>query len=101
VISRQGNTVVLDCGRKAVGIDFVTPPLVDYPDAEIREYAEEHCLADFPGPPPLDLGDTAEVMAGYAPTTVNLHEVFHVIEDGVVTDIWPVNPRGHGPPAFD
>jgi D-serine deaminase-like pyridoxal phosphate-dependent protein len=100
VISRQGSTVVLDCGRKAVGIDFVTPPLVKYPEAEIRYYAEEHCLADFPGPPPLDLGDTAEVMGGYGPTTVNLHEVFHVIEDGVVTDIWPVNPRGSGPPSF-
>lgn len=100
VISRQGNTVVLDCGRKAVGIDFVTPPLIKYPEAEIRYYAEEHCLADFPGPSPLDLGDTAEVMGGYGPTTVNLHEVFHVIEDGVVTDIWPVNPRGSGPPSF-
>jgi D-serine deaminase-like pyridoxal phosphate-dependent protein len=100
VISRQGNTVVLDCGRKAVGIDFVTPPLVKYPEAEIRYYAEEHCLADFGGPPPLDLGDTAEVMAGYGPTTVNLHEVFHVIEDGVVTDVWPVNPRGAGPPLL-
>jgi D-serine deaminase-like pyridoxal phosphate-dependent protein len=100
VISRQGNTVVLDCGRKAVGIDFVTPPLVGYPEAEVRYYAEEHCLADFPGPPPLDLGDRAEVVAGYGPTTVNLHDVFHVIEDGVVTDVWPVNPRGSGPPAF-
>jgi D-serine deaminase-like pyridoxal phosphate-dependent protein len=98
VISRQGNTVVLDCGRKAVGIDFVTPPLVSYPEAEIRYYAEEHCLADFPGPPPLDLGDTAEVMAGYGPTTVNLHDVFHVVENNVITDIWPVNPRGSGPP---
>lgn len=100
VISRQGNTVVLDCGRKAVGIDFVTPPLVGYPEAEIRYYAEEHCLADFPGTPPLDLGDRAEVIGGYGPTTVNLHDVFHVIEGGVVTDIWPVNPRGSGPPAF-
>ena len=98
VISRQGNTVVLDCGRKCVGIDFVTPPLVAYPEAEIRYYAEEHGLADFPGPPPLDLGDVAEVIAGYGPTTVNLHDVFHVVEDGVVTDIWPVNPRGSGPP---
>jgi D-serine deaminase-like pyridoxal phosphate-dependent protein len=97
VISRQGSTVVLDCGRKAVGIDFVTPPLVAYPEAEIRYYAEEHCLADFPGAPPLDLGDVAEVMAGYGPTTVNLHDVFHVVEDGVVTDIWPVTPRGPGP----
>ena len=49
VISRQGNTVILDCGRKSVGIDFVTPPLVGYPEAEIRYYAEEHCLADFAG----------------------------------------------------
>lgn len=100
VISRQGHTVVLDCGRKAVGIDFVTPPLIGYPDAEVRYYAEEHCLLDFPSEPPLDLGDTAEVMGGYGPTTVNLHEVFHVIEGGVVTDIWPVNPRGSGPPLL-
>jgi D-serine deaminase-like pyridoxal phosphate-dependent protein len=100
VISRQGNTVVLDCGRKAVGIDFVTPPLIAYPEAEIRYYAEEHCLAAFPGAPPLDLGDRAEIVAGYGPTTVNLHDVFHVVENGVVTDIWPVNPRGAGPPAF-
>lgn len=100
VISRQGNTVVLDCGRKAVGIDFITPTLVNYPQAQTRYYAEEHCLADFPGDPPLDLGDHAEVMAGYGPTTVNLHDVFHIVENGVITDIWPVNPRGAGPPAF-
>jgi D-serine deaminase-like pyridoxal phosphate-dependent protein len=99
VISRQGNTVVLDCGRKSVGIDFVTPPLAAHPEAEIRYYAEEHCLADFPGPPPLDLGDRAEVIAGYGPTTVNLYDVFHVVEDGIVTDIWPVTPRGPGRPA--
>jgi len=99
VLSRKGSTVVLDCGRKSVGIDFVTPPLAVYPEAEIRYYAEEHCLADFPGEPPLDLGDRAEVIPGYGPTTVNLYDVFHVIEDGVVTDIWPVTPRGPGRPA--
>jgi D-serine deaminase-like pyridoxal phosphate-dependent protein len=98
VISRQGNTVVLDCGRKSVGIDFVTPPLAAFPEAQIRYYAEEHCLADFTGPPPLDLGDRAEVIAGYGPTTVNLYDVFHVLEGGVVTDIWPVTARGPGRP---
>jgi D-serine deaminase-like pyridoxal phosphate-dependent protein len=98
VISRQGTTVVLDCGRKTVGIDFVTPPLVSHPEGRVRYYAEEHCLVDFPGPPSLDLGDVAEVMGGYGPTTVNLHDVFHVVEDGVVTDIWPVTPRGPGRP---
>jgi D-serine deaminase-like pyridoxal phosphate-dependent protein len=98
VISRQGHTVVLDCGRKSVGIDYVTPPLVSHPDGRVRYYAEEHCIVDFPGPPSLDLGDVAEVMGGYGPTTVNLHDVFHVVEDGVVTDIWPVTPRGPGQP---
>ena len=97
VVSRQGNTVVLDSGRKAVGIDFVLPPMVAHPEGQIRYYAEEHALFDFPGPPPVDLGDRVEIMAGYGPTTVNLYDVFHVIEDGVVTDIWPVTPRGPGP----
>jgi len=98
VISRQGNTVVLDAGRKSVGIDFVTPPLLAHPDGDVRYYAEEHCLVDFPGTPPLDLGDRAEIVPGYGPTTVNLHDVFHVVEAGVVVDIWPVTPRGSGGP---
>jgi D-serine deaminase-like pyridoxal phosphate-dependent protein len=98
VISRQGNTVVLDCGRKSVGIDFVTPPLIGHPEGAVRYYAEEHCLVDFPGEPPLDVGDTAEAMAGYGPTTVNLHDAFHVVENDVVTQIWPVTPRGAGRP---
>jgi D-serine deaminase-like pyridoxal phosphate-dependent protein len=99
VISRQGNTIVLDCGRKSVGIDFVTPPLIDHPEGSVRYYAEEHCLVDFPGETALDLGQVAEVMAGYGPTTVNLHDVFLVVEGDVVTDIWPITPRGPGKPG--
>jgi D-serine deaminase-like pyridoxal phosphate-dependent protein len=98
VISRQGNTVVLDCGRKAVGIDFVIPPLAEFPAGKVRYFAEEHCLVDFPATPPIDVGDVTEVMAGYGPTTVNLHDVFHVVEGGVITDIWPVIPRGPSRP---
>jgi D-serine deaminase-like pyridoxal phosphate-dependent protein len=96
VVSRQGETVVLDSGRKSVGIDFVLPPLAAYPEGQIRYYAEEHALFDFPGTPPLDLGDRAEILAGYGPTTVNLYDVFHVVENDVVTDIWPITPRGPG-----
>jgi len=99
VVSEQGGTVVLDAGRKSIGIDFVTPPLATVPGGQVRYYAEEHCLIDFPSAPPLHLGDTTEVLAGYGPTTVNLHDVFHVLEGDVVTDIWPVNPRGPGRPG--
>ena len=99
VISEQGSTVVLDAGRKSVGIDFVVPPLTGSTDGVVRFFAEEHCLVDFPGKPQLHLGDTAELMAGYGPTTVNLYDVFHVVEGGIVTDIWPVTPRGPGRPG--
>jgi D-serine deaminase-like pyridoxal phosphate-dependent protein len=98
VISRQRDTVVLDAGLKSVGIDHVSPPLRGYPEGNVRYYAEEHCVVDFPGRPPLDLGDTAEIIPGYGPTTVNLYDVFHVIEDGVVSDIWPITARGPGWP---
>jgi D-serine deaminase-like pyridoxal phosphate-dependent protein len=96
-ISRQGSTVVFDCGRKAVGIDFVSPPLVAHPDVEARYYAEEHALFDFPGAPPYDIGDQAEIVAGYGPTTVNLHDAFLVLQGDVVVDVWPVSPRGPAP----
>jgi D-serine deaminase-like pyridoxal phosphate-dependent protein len=97
VVSRHGTTIVLDCGRKSVGVDFVMPQLLRFPEGEVRSCAEEHCLVEFDGIPPLDLGDRAELIAGYGPTTVNLHGVFHIVEEDVVTDIWPIAPRGPRP----
>ena len=91
---------MLDCGRKSVATDFGPPALVGRPEATIRLVAEEHCLVNFDGAPPLELGDTAELAHSYAPTGVNLHEVFHVVAGGIVTAVWPVNPRGSGPPLF-
>ena len=96
VISRHGGTVILDAGRKAVGIDFVSPPLRDHHGVEARYFAEEHALFDFPDPPPWAPGDRVQVLPGYGPTTVNLHDQFLVVRDGVVVDVWPVAARGHG-----
>jgi D-serine deaminase-like pyridoxal phosphate-dependent protein len=36
------------------------------------------------------------LLPGYAPTTVNLYDVYHVVEQGVVVDVWPIVPRGAG-----
>jgi Xaa-Pro aminopeptidase len=35
---------------------------------------------------------------GYTPFAVNYFDAYHVVENGVVTDIWPILPRGplHG-----
>ena len=96
VIIEQGKTIVLDCGRKSIGIDFVQPTLIDYPFYQARAFAEEHALFDVDDRCRLKLGDTAELTPGYAPSTVNLYDAYHVVENDVVVDIWPIIPRGPG-----
>ena len=96
VVIRHGNTIVLDSGRKSIGIDFVLPSMVDYPQYPARFFAEEHALFDVDERCPLKLGDTVELTPGYAPTTVNLYDAYHVVEKDTVVDIWPIFPRGPG-----
>jgi D-serine deaminase-like pyridoxal phosphate-dependent protein len=96
VVIHHGETIVLDSGRKSIGIDFVLPSLVDYPYYKARFFAEEHALFDVDERCPLKLGDATELTPGYAPTTVNLYDAYHVVENGVVVDVWPVFPRGPG-----
>jgi D-serine deaminase-like pyridoxal phosphate-dependent protein len=92
-IARHGDTVIFDAGRKSIGIDFVSPPLQGYP-YEARYYAEEHALFDTGPEFTLDVGDQARLICGYAPTTVNLHDVMFAVRDDRVAEVWPVFPRG-------
>jgi D-serine deaminase-like pyridoxal phosphate-dependent protein len=95
VVSRQGQRVVLDTGLKTVGSDLMLPRLRGV-EATTVSIAEEHLLLDVDPSSSLKVGDTAEVVPGYGPTTVNLHDVFFVVEEGSVVDIWPVFARGSG-----
>jgi D-serine deaminase-like pyridoxal phosphate-dependent protein len=95
VISRQGDRVVLDSGRKTVGSELGLPRLKDVP-ATTASIAEEHLLVDVDPGYPLRVGDRVEVVSGYGPTTVNLHDVYYIVEKDVVTDVWPVRTRGSG-----
>jgi D-serine deaminase-like pyridoxal phosphate-dependent protein len=98
VVSRQGDTLVLDAGRKSVSAEFTLPRIVGYSEEQIRARrpAEEHLLCDVTPACPLRVGDVVEVLPGYAPLTVNLHEVYHVVQNGLVVDVWPVLARGSG-----
>jgi len=96
VMIKHGNTIVMDAGRKSIGIDFIQPTMVEYPDYQARYFAEEHALFDVDGGCPLKRGDKVEFVPGYAPTTVNLYDAYHVFENDVVADIWPIIPRGPG-----
>jgi D-serine deaminase-like pyridoxal phosphate-dependent protein len=98
VISRNGSLAVLDCGRKAIGIDRTLPELVSG-EAVVRFEHGEHFIHEEhtaivlnPGAS-LDVGDRVELMSGYAPTTVNLYDIYYVVDEERVIDVWPIRAR--------
>ena len=93
VVSVHGTEVVLDSGRKAVSADQGMPA-VDDPQIETRFIAEEHLGISAPAGR-LRVGDHVPVIAGYAPTTINLHGVMYVSSGDTIVDVWPVRAR-HG-----
>jgi D-serine deaminase-like pyridoxal phosphate-dependent protein len=91
-ISRHGDLVVFDAGRKGVGNDLL-PPRLATGVGELAFINEEHAGFRFPEGSPYRVGDRAALVPGYAPTTVNLFGAFHVVESGRVVDLWPVLAR--------
>lgn len=95
VISRHGNRVILDSGRKVIGSELGLPRLKDVASTTAG-IAEEHLLVDVDVASSLRVGEKVEVVSGYGPTTVNLHDVYYVVEHDIVTDVWPVRARAAG-----
>jgi D-serine deaminase-like pyridoxal phosphate-dependent protein len=110
VTARHGGIAVLDCGRKSIGIDRAAPVVVSGPGAVRYEHGEhfiheEHTVLDVPLESDLAVGDRVELMPGYAPTTVNLYDIYHVARDDRIVDVWQIlgrygaNTAGIGPAA--
>ena len=94
VISTQGKQVIVDVGNKSVA-DPSSVRIVGH-DLEVFRSDEEHGIFAAPGGSPLQAGDCVTLVPGYSPGTVNCYDAFHVVQDDVVVDIWPVIPRGPG-----
>lgn len=90
-VSVHGRTAVLDTGRKSVSTDLAAP---EFRGSEVRsaQFHEEHCVIET-GSIRLLLGDRLEIVPGYTPTTVQLHDKIHVVRDDIVVDVWPVAAR--------
>jgi D-serine deaminase-like pyridoxal phosphate-dependent protein len=94
VISRQSGKVIVDAGNKSVAApDEVT--IVGH-DHKVFRFDEEHGIFSAPSGSPLQVGDRVALVPGYSPSTVNWYDAYHVVQDDVVVDIWPIIPRGPG-----
>ncbi len=93
IISRPPGRLIVDAGSKSMGDGDGSS--MRGSDRPVIRFDEEHGIfasdAHDPG-----LGDVVQLVPGYAPSTVNWYDAYHVVRDGVVIDIWPVIPRGPG-----
>jgi len=94
VVSRHGTTIVLDAGKKTIGLEDPAPALVSY-EAGLAYVAEEHTVFELREAGP-GVGAQIELIPSYTPVAVNLHGAYHVVEDSRVVDRWPIVARGSG-----
>ncbi|HEY7430575.1 MAG TPA: alanine racemase [Streptosporangiaceae bacterium] len=94
VISRQSGKVIVDAGNKSVAAP-ADVTIAGHDHTPFR-FDEEHGIFSAPEGSALVVGDSVALVPGYSPSTVNFYDVFYVIRDGVVADVWPILPRGPG-----
>jgi 3-hydroxy-D-aspartate aldolase len=87
--------VLVDAGLKALAFD-AGPPAVQHPaGAQYARPSDEHGRIDMAGTNlRLDLGDRVRLIPGHCDPTVNLHDWYVAVRDGVVEEVWPVDARG-------
>ena len=98
VIARHGDVAIADCGRKSIGIDRTPPEVLDGQGSVRFEHGEhfvheEHTAIDLAPGSTVGVGDRIELMPGYAPTTVNHYDLYYVVADDRIVDVWPILAR--------
>jgi D-serine deaminase-like pyridoxal phosphate-dependent protein len=89
--------VTTDAGLKHFATDGPRPVIArGAPDgAAYHFFGDEHGrieLADAPRH--LPVGSVLECLTPHCDPTVNLYDVFHVVHDDTLVDIWPIDARG-------
>ena len=94
----QADRVIVDAGSKALSTD-AGPALVASgapADATYQFMGDEHGAVRVPAESARPaLGGLVTFVAPHCDPTVNLFDQFHIVEDGRLVDIWPVEARGH------
>jgi len=92
VISRHPGRIVLDLGRRVVGMEYGPPVPVGFV-AERIAISDEHATITMADPVPA-LGSRLDLIPGQVRTTFNLHDHVWLSRDGQLVDRWPISARG-------
>lgn len=88
VISRHPGRVVLDVGRRAVGMEYGPPTPIGFSATRIA-ISDEHATVEMADPLPA-LGSQCDLAPGQIRTTFNLHDHVWVSRNDTLVDRWPV-----------
>jgi 3-hydroxy-D-aspartate aldolase len=89
--------VTTDAGLKAFATDGPRPVIARGAPAgaEYFFFGDEHGRVELKDAPRhLPVGSAVECLTPHCDPTVNLHNVYHVVEGDTLIDIWPIDARG-------
>lgn len=96
VVSRPSpGLIVTDSGHKACTEDHGNPSVRKIEGASVLFLSDEHASITIPADSPLKIGDQVQLVPSHIDPTINLHDVFYVLQAGSVVDVWPISARGY------
>jgi D-serine deaminase-like pyridoxal phosphate-dependent protein len=63
--------------------------------ATVTSLNDEHATISLPPESTVTIGDRVALLPSHVDPTINLHDVFYVVEGQAVVDIWPIAARGY------
>jgi len=97
ISANAADHVTTDAGLKAFATDGPRPEILrGAPQgAEYFFFGDEHGRVELPDAPRhLPVGSVLECLTPHCDPTVNLHNVYHVVQGDTLVDIWPIDARG-------
>jgi 3-hydroxy-D-aspartate aldolase len=96
VMSRPaGDRAVVDAGLKALSVDSGMPLVADYRGIEYVRASDEHgVLTIKDAETKIALGDKIRLTPGHCDPTVNMHDWYVGVRNGIVEQLWPISARG-------
>jgi D-serine deaminase-like pyridoxal phosphate-dependent protein len=92
VISQHSDRVVLDAGRRSIGMEY-GPPVPIGIDARSISLSDEHAIVWTDGDR-LALGSQVDLVPAQVRTTFNLHDEVVAVRGDEIVATWPIAARG-------
>jgi len=92
VIHTHAGRAVTDAGMKVCSTDHGQPSVKGHPGMEVRTNEEHGIVADPAGE--LRYAQKIEYIPSHCCTTVNLHDRYYCMRNGLLEAVWPIPGRG-------